>query len=144
MYQTAPSRKSATSVVPPPRSISRIPSSFSSAETTASADASGSRTMSCTESPARFTLRMTFWTDVTAPVTRWTSTSSRTPDMPRGSLMPSWSSTTKVCGRTWMTSRSWPRLMALAASSARSMSVRLTSRCLPDTATTARLLIPRM
>ena len=60
----------------------------------ASAEASASSTTSWTWSPARLTLRMTLRTDVVAPVTRCTSTSSRTPDMPRGSLMPSWSSTT--------------------------------------------------
>src|SRR6266545_1696933 len=58
VYQRAPSRKSATSVVPPPKSMSRIPSSFSSAETTASAEASGSRTRSWTCSPARSTPRL--------------------------------------------------------------------------------------
>ena len=89
VYQMAPSRKRAASVVPPPRSIRRMPSSFSSGEITASDEASGSRTMSCTASPARFTLRITFCTEVTAPVTRCTSTSRRTPDMPSGSLTPS-------------------------------------------------------
>src|SRR5712692_2746867 len=144
VYQMAPSRKRATSVVPPPRSMSRIPSSFSSAEITASAEASGSRTRSWTCNPARLTLRTRFLTEVVAPVTRWTSTSSRTPDIPSGSLTPSSSSTRKVCGRTWMISRSWGRLMARAASRARSISAGLTSRCLPDTATTPRLLTPRM
>ena len=43
-----------------------------------------------------------------------------------------------------MTSRSWGRLIARAASSARSMSCWPTSRCLPDTAITPRLLTPRM
>ena len=94
VYQTAPSRKSATSVVPPPRSMTRTPSSFSSSSMIASAEASASSTTSWTWSPARLTLRMTLRTDVVAPVTRCTSTSSRTPDMPRGSLTPSWSSTT--------------------------------------------------
>ena len=110
----------------------------------ASAEARGSSTMSWTWRPARLTLRTTFRTEVVAPVTRCTSTSSRTPDMPSGSLTPSWSSTMKVWGKTWMTSRSCGRLRARAASSARSISVWLTSRCLPDTATTPRLFTPRI
>src|SRR5215475_3262546 len=43
-----------------------------------------------------------------------------------------------------MISRSWGRLMARAASSARSTSAWLTSRCLPETAMTPRLFTPRM
>src|SRR5215471_12647040 len=43
-----------------------------------------------------------------------------------------------------MTSRSGGRLIVRAASRARSMSCWLTSRCLPDTATTPRLFTPRM
>src|SRR5262245_47765777 len=43
-----------------------------------------------------------------------------------------------------MTSRSGGRLMVRAASSARSTSCWLTSRCLPETAITPRLLTPRM
>src|SRR5437016_230887 len=142
--QIAPLRRSATSVVPPPRSTTTIPSSFSSSYRTASAEASGSRITSWTARPARFTDRTTFWTEVTAAVTMCTSTSRRTPDMPMGSRIPSPSSTMKFWGRTWMISRSCGRLIARAASTARSTSVGPTSRSLPDTATTPRLLTPRM
>ena len=45
--------------------------------------------------------------------------------MPIGSRTPSWSSTMKVCGSTWMISRSWGRLIARAASTARSTSASL-------------------
>src|SRR3989441_307975 len=85
--------------------------------------------MSWTVRPARFTERTTFWTEVTAPVTMCTSTSRRTPDIPMGSRTPSPSSTTKLCGRTWMISRSWGRLTARAASMTRSTSASLTSWC---------------
>src|ERR1700730_1920409 len=43
-----------------------------------------------------------------------------------------------------MISRSWGRLIARAASSARSTSAWLTSRCLPETAMTPRLFTPRI
>ena len=56
------------SVVPPPMSIRTMPSSFSSGNSTASAEAIGSSTTSCTARPARFTERTTFWIDVTAAV----------------------------------------------------------------------------
>ena len=132
------------SVVPPPMSMSTTPSSFSSAKSTASAEAIGSSTTSCTASPARFTERTTFCTDVTAAVTMWTSTSSRTPDMPSGSRTPSASSTAKVCGSTWMISRSCGTLTARAASTTRSTSAGLTSRSRPETGTTPRLFSERM
>jgi hypothetical protein len=119
------------------------PSSRSSSNSTASAEARGWSTRSCTARPARFTERITFCTDVLAPDTMCTSTSRRTPLMPIGSRTQSWSSTTKVWGSTWMISRSWGRLMARAASTARCTSVSSTSRCLPEMATTPRLLTPR-
>src|SRR5262245_21026334 len=100
--------------------------------------------MSWTARPARLTDRTTLWIEVIAPVTMWTSTSRRTPVMPTGSRIPSCSSTTNVCGNTWMISRSWGRLMARAASIARWTSTTETSRSLFPTATTPRLLTPRM
>ncbi len=63
-----------------------------------------------------------FFAEVTAPVMMWTSASSRTPLMPTGSLMPSWSSTMNSCGMTWMISRSIGIAIALAASTTRSTS----------------------
>src|SRR5207245_49573 len=75
--QTAPSRISATSVVPPPMSITTTPSSFSSSNSTASAEARGSSTMSWTARPARLTERTTFWTEVAVPVAMATSASRR-------------------------------------------------------------------
>src|SRR4030095_8089227 len=81
--QMAPSRNNAMSVVPPPMSMRTTPSSFSSGNSTASAEAIGSSTTSCTVRPARLTARTTFCTEGTAAVTVWTSTSSRPPDTPR-------------------------------------------------------------
>ncbi len=90
------------------------------------------------------TERITFCTEVTAAVTTCTSTSSRTPDMPSGSRTPSASSTMNVCGSTCRISRSCEMLIARAASTARSTSAWLTSRSLPETATTPRLFTERM
>ena len=64
---TAPSRKRATSVVPPPMSIRSTPSSRSSGVSTDSPEASDCRTTSSTFRPARLTLRTTFWTAVRGP-----------------------------------------------------------------------------
>ena len=126
----APSTKMAMSVVPPPMSIRATPSSFSSAERTASEEASCSRTMSATSTPARLQLLMMFWALATAPVTICTLASRRTPLMPSGSLMPSWSSMMNSWGRMWITSRSMGMAIALAASMTRRMSSLLTSRFL--------------
>ena len=81
---TAPSRNNATSVVPPPTSIRRTPSSRSSGVSTDSPEARGCSTTSSTFRPARLTLRTTFWTAVAAPATRWTETPSRLPSIPIG------------------------------------------------------------
>ena len=78
--------------------------------------------MSRTSRPARLQLLMMFCTEVTAPVTMWTSASRRTPDIPSGLPMPSCSSITNCCGSTWITSRSIGIATALAASITRSMS----------------------
>src|SRR5262245_59259898 len=60
--------------------------------------------------------------------------------MPTGAPMPSCSSTTKSCGRTWRISRPLGSATALAASIARRTSSRVISRFFPATATTPRLL----
>ena len=138
----APLEKMATSVVPPPMSTSATPSSFSSSASTASADASGSSTMSETVSPVFAQHLMMFCALDTAAVTTWTLASSRTPLMPSGSRMPSWSSIRYSCGSTWRISRSCGMLMARAASSTRSMSDWRTSLSLM--ATTPCELKPRM
>src|SRR5688572_19824778 len=139
-----PRSKIAMSAVPPPISTSATPSSFSSMVSTASAAASCSITMSTTLTPARLTHDTMFCVDEAAPVTTWTLTSSRAPAMPIGAPMPSWSSTTKSCGRTWRISRPVGNDTALAASMARLTSSRVISRFLPATAITPRLLKPLM
>ena len=73
-----------------------------------------------------------------------TFTSSRAPVRPTGAPMPSCSSTTKSCGSTWRISRPAGSDTARAASIARRTSSRVTSRFLPATATTPRLLKPLM
>src|SRR5688572_11811566 len=83
-----------------------------------------------------------FCVEVLAPVTMWTFTSRRAPVIPRGAPIPSWSSTTKSCGRTCRISRPAGRDTALAASMARLTSSRVISRFFPATATTPRLLNP--
>ena len=100
--------------------------------------------MSCTSRPALLAHLMMFWAEATAPVTMWTSASSRVPVMPTGSLMPVWSSMMNSCGRMWITSRSTGRATALAASMTRSTSCCVTSRFLPEIAMTPRLLSPLM
>src|SRR5262245_40795313 len=81
---------------------------------------------------------------VTAPVMMCTSASSRTPLMPTGSLMPSWSSTMNSCGMTWMISRSCGMAICFAASMTRSTSAAAISLSLRETATTPRLFRLRM
>ena len=73
-----------------------------------------------------------------------TLTSSRAPVRPTGAPMPSCSSTTKSCGSTCRISRPAGSDTARAASIARRTSSRVTSRFLPATATTPRLLKPLM
>src|SRR5437763_1070968 len=109
---------------------------------TASAAASGPASRSRTWSPARLQHLIRFCPALTAPVTMWTRASRRTPAMPTGSRMPSWSSTMNSCGRTWRTSWSVGRATARAASTTRSTSPGATSRL--RTATTPWLLKPLM
>ena len=85
-----------------------------------------------------------FFAEVTAPVMMWTSASSRTPLIPTGSLIPSWSSTMNSCGITWMISRSIGIATAFAASTTRSTSAGPISLSLRETAITPRLLMLRM
>ncbi len=129
------------SQVPPPMSITATPSSFSSSSSTACAEASGSSTMSATDRPQRLAHLTTFWALVTAVVTMWTLASRRTPAMPTGSRMPSWSSMTYCWGRTCRTSRSIGIATARAASSTRTRSASRTSLSL--TATMPCELSPR-
>ena len=138
----APSWKMAMSVVPPPMSTRHTPSSFSSSERVASEEASGCSTMSATLRPVRWAHLTMFWAEETAPVTMCTLASRRTPLIPTGSLMPSWSSTTYSCGRTWITSRSSGMATALAGSMTRSTSWGRTSLSL--TATTPCEVKPLM
>jgi len=130
------------SVVPPPMSARHTPSSRSSGPSVASAEASGSSTMSITLSPALFAHLTMFWALVTAAVTMWIFASRRTPLMPTGSRIPSCSSTMNSWGITWITSRSIGIATALAASITRRTSPSLTSRSF--TATMPWLLKPRM
>jgi hypothetical protein len=139
-----PSKNTATSVVPPPMSSSTTPRSRSSLPSTAWLEASGSSTRSWTLRPARWMARQMFLAEVTAPVMMCTSASSRTPLIPTGSLMPSWSSTMNSWGMTWMISRSIGIAIALAASTTRSTSAGPISLSLRDTAITPRLLMLRM
>ncbi len=79
--------------------------------------------MSITFSPALFAHFTMFCALVTAAVTMWILASRRTPLMPSGSRMPSWSSMMNSCGITWMTSRSIGIATALAASITRRTSL---------------------
>ena len=101
-------------------------------------------TVSITSTPARLTHAIRFCVAVALPVTMCTFTSSRAPVSPTGAPMPSCSSTTKSCGSTWRISRPPGSDTARAASIARRTSSRVTSRFLPATATTPRLLKPLM
>src|SRR5881394_633872 len=83
--------------------------------------------MSSTVSPQRCTHFTTFCAALTAPVTRCTLPSSRTPDMPIGSRMPSCESMMNSCGSTWITRWSAGIATARAASITRSTSPALTS-----------------
>ncbi len=142
VWAMLPPEKMAMSVVPPPMSTRQTPSSFSSSPSTASLEASGWSTMSATLRPVRLAHLTMFCALDTAPVTMWTLASSRTPAMPSGSLMPSWSSMMNSWGRTWITSRSIGMATALAASMTRVMSASRTS--LSFTATMPWLLKPLM
>ena len=136
-----PSWNSATFVVPPPRSSSTTPSSFSSDVSADSPAAIVSRTSSLTCIPDCTMQLLTFRNGVTAPVTMCTSTSSRTPDMPHGSGILHWSSTMWSWVSTWMTWRSEGIFSAVAASRARNTSSRVTPRPTSDAMATAPLLL---
>jgi hypothetical protein len=98
--------------------------------------------MSATVSPVRAQHLMMFCALETAAVTTCTFASRRTPLIPKGSLIPSWSSMMNSCGRTWRISRSGGMLMARAASITRDTSEGRTS--LSFTATTPCELNPRI
>ena len=95
----APSVKTAISVVPPPISTKQTPNSFSSSARTAWAEASCSKMTSSTSKPQRLIHFSIFCAALTAPVTICTLASSLMPDMPMGSLIPSWRSMTNSWGR---------------------------------------------
>ena len=88
-YESAPSTKIATSVVPPPISTNTTPSSFSVSESVAAAAASPPNAIPATSTPSSDTHLCRLRIAVAPPVTRWVSTSSRTPPIPMGSTMPS-------------------------------------------------------
>src|SRR5580698_7264561 len=112
----APLANTARSVVPAPMSTRHTPSSFSSSVSTAKLEASCSSTMSSTSSPQRWMHFSMFCAAESAPVTMCTLASSRTPDMPIGSRMPSWPSTRNSCGSTCRIFWSAGMATALAAS----------------------------
>ena len=76
---------------------------------------------------------MMFCAEEILPVTMCTFTSSLTPVMPTGSLIPSWSSTMNSWGITWISSLSAGMATAFAASTARSISSCFTSLSLMAT-----------
>jgi hypothetical protein len=98
---SVPRRKTPTSVVPPPMSMSSVVSSCSASPSTDRPEASACTTRPSTSAPASPAQRRRFESGPCAPATMCTSTSSRTPDMPIGSLMPSLPSTTYSWGITW-------------------------------------------
>src|SRR5215472_2024173 len=123
----APLANTARSVVPPPISTRHTPSSFSSSVSTAKLEASCSSTTSSTASPQRWMHFSMFCAAESAPVTMCTLASSRTPDMPIGSRMPSCPSTRNSCGSTCRIFWSAGIATALAASITCSTSPWLTS-----------------
>src|SRR5256884_1430219 len=116
VWRIAPLANTARSVVPPPMSTRHTPSSFSSSVRTAKLEASCSSTTSSTSSPQRWMHFSMFCAALSAPVTMCTLASSRTPDMPIGSRMPSWPSTRNSCGSTCRIFWSAGMATALAAS----------------------------
>src|SRR5580704_386415 len=116
VWRMAPLANTARSVVPPPMSTRHTPSSFSSSVSTAKLEASCSSTTSSTSSPQRWMHFSMFCAAESAPVTMCTLASSRTPDMPIGSRMPSWPSTMNSCGSTCRIFWSAGIATALAAS----------------------------
>src|SRR5215469_4253884 len=127
VWRIAPLENTARSVVPPPMSTRQTPSSFSSSVSTAKLEASCSSTTSSTSSPQRWMHFSMFCAAESAPVTMCTLASSRTPDMPIGSRMPSWPSTMNSCGSTCRIFWSAGIATALAASITCSTSPWLTS-----------------
>src|SRR3984885_5946365 len=123
----APLANTARSVVPPPMSTRHTPSSFSPSVSTAKLEASCSSTTSSTVRPQRWMHFSMFCAAESAPVTMCTLASSRTPDMPMGSRMPSWPSTMNSCGSTCRIFWSAGMATALAASITCSTSPWLTS-----------------
>src|SRR6202167_2502623 len=122
VWKRAPPLNPAMSVVPPPISTMHTPRSFSSSVSTALLDASCSSTMSWTSRPQRCTHLTTFCAALSAPVMMCTFASSRTPDMPIGSRMPSCESMMYSCGNTCRIFWSAGIATALAASITRSTS----------------------
>src|SRR5579863_352368 len=127
VWRMAPLANTARSVVPPPMSTRHTPSSFSSSVRTAKLEASCSSTTSSTLRPQRWMHFSMFCAAESAPVTMCTLASSRTPDMPIGSRMPSWPSTMNSCGSTCRIFWSAGMATALAASMTCSTSPWLTS-----------------
>ena len=131
------------SVVPPPMSMTRAPSSFCSLLNRARAEASPLKTMSSTSNWRLFTARIGFCSRLKLPWTTWTSTSTLAPSIPTGFWMPSWPSTRKCWRMTCTTWFSAGRLMALAFLTASCTSSSLISRSAETTGCTPRLLNPR-
>src|SRR5580658_6136884 len=127
VWRMAPLANTARSGLPPPMSTRHTPSSFSSSVRTAKLEASCSSTTSSTSSPQRWMHFSMFCAALSAPVTMCTLASSRTPDMPIGSRMPSWPSTMNSCGSTCRIFWSAGMATALAASITCSTSPWLTS-----------------
>src|SRR5271170_5304829 len=133
VWRIAPPLNTAMSVVPPPTSTMQTPSSFSSSVSTAKLEASCSSTMSSTARPQRCTHLTMFCAALSAPVTMWTLASSRTPDMPMGSRIPSCVSMMYSWGSTCRIFWSAGIATALAASITRSTSPCTTSLSLMAT-----------
>src|SRR6202453_766351 len=119
------------------------PSSRSSCVKQASAEASGSRTVSSTRTPARFTAVTIFCVAEPHAVTMCTLASRRWPTIPIAWRMLSCASRKNSCGRTCNTSRSSGSCMPRAASTARRTSSRWMSRGRPTTVIPPRLFTPR-
>ena len=128
VWRMAPCENTARSVVPPPMSMMQTPSSRSSSVRQAKLDASCSSTMSSTSRPQRWMHFSRLLAALSAPVTMCTLASSRTPDMPMGSRMPSWPSMMNSCGSTCRIFWSAGMATALAASTTCCTSTSLTSR----------------
>src|SRR5215469_14460251 len=131
------------SVVPPPISSKQQPRSRSSWVRHASAEASGSSTVSLMRMPALFAAVTRFCDAAIEEVTTYTLATRRWPTIPTGSRMLSWASTMNSCGRTCKTSRSSGREMLRAASTARRTSSLSMSRGRGPRVMPPRLFTPR-